>query len=52
MQNGWMIFSEYWRGLDYQTIYLLEEGDSENETHLKCEVHLLSCQLDAEADRA
>ena len=28
-------FSEDWRGLDYQTIYKLEEGDLENEITFK-----------------
>ena len=52
MQNGWKISSEDWWGLDYQTIHELKEVTQKMKLLSKSEVHLLSCQLDMEADRA
>ena len=39
-------------GLGLPNHSLMEEGDSENEITFKSDMHLLSCQLDVEADRA
>ena len=39
-------------GLDYQTIHWKKATLKMMESHSKSEVHLLSCKLDVEADRA
>ena len=52
MQKGWKISSEDWWGLDYQTIHYQKKVTQKMKSHSKSEVHLLSCQLDMEADRA
>ena len=52
MQKGWKISSEDWWGLDYLTIHNWKKATQKVKSHSKSEVHLLSRQLDMEADRA
>ena len=51
----WLEFDEIYRVLSsnyVKRVEELEEGNSKMKSHSKCEVHLLSCQLDVETDRA
>ena len=51
-QKGWKIPSEDWWGWITKPFTNWKKATQKMKSHSKSEVHLLSCQLDVEADRA